>query len=347
MKSINNNESGAIMVFVAVTVGAIILLLMFAIDYGWMSYSRNRAQAAVDAAALAGAAGLPDYNVDGSEAVVDSLVQQFNGFDPSLGSNTVVKGDPMLSIDQVQFMNYSDGVLNPAVTYTDANGVRVTQQYRVPLFFANYLKIPDWEFSVKATAVLGGPGCIEVTLPMALINSELPTPIDMCDLPCGTDEVRAVLSDSTQDTAGWFSPPGSRNTNANHCRPPYDTILLCAGDIIPMMNGVVSSCVNALETQCDNWVNPDTGVRGCSSTNPWPVFVPVVLDQDLTGPNHNPNNATPNPVVGFTKVGITDVFRANTGNPGFTFIHMCGDTVPSAGGGRSCGLNATSPVLVE
>jgi len=119
---------------------------------------------------------------------------------------------------------------------------------------------------------------------------------------------------------------------------PYITREICAGDFMNLSEGNHTPCLMDLQQQCEE--------KDCSSANPWPAIVPVLDGDALSGGQGNPVQTAP--IVGFARVGITGVFRPEEpGGPGISFQRMCGGYVEATGGGRSCGLTAQYPVLIE
>src|SRR5713226_4621208 len=60
---VSHNEHGVAIIYVTLFLMILgILFFALGVDVGWMAYIRSQGQAAVDAAALSGAAGIPHYN---------------------------------------------------------------------------------------------------------------------------------------------------------------------------------------------------------------------------------------------------------------------------------------------
>jgi len=73
-----------------------ILFIALGIDVGWMAYVRSQGQAAVDSAAISGAAAIPAYN-SGDPSVVYSIVGSLNS------QNTVMNQDAAIANTDVEF----------------------------------------------------------------------------------------------------------------------------------------------------------------------------------------------------------------------------------------------------
>ena len=335
------------MIFTAVIISAVVVVLIFSVDFGWMSFAKNRAQAAVDSAALSGAAALPHYNTGGDSSRVDNLVKLFNGVDSSTGSNTVVKMNPDIEIDDVTFVNYQAQEQTvtdlSAIEYEDANGLRVQKDYSIPLFFGRFLGLKDWDFTVNATAVMGGVGCFIPDLPIVLLNNaELAGGDSLCrEATCGSDVTIAITSDANVDTVGYWSflddedETTTEQSSAAECKRKVIhgiTRPICVGDKLNCSNGTVTSCENEIAKKCDD----------CGPGNTWNVIVPVVENDELTERNGNGNCNQQVTVLGFAYIGLTKVEHKT-----YHFRRVCGLDVDATGGGKSCGIYAKTPVLIE
>jgi Putative Flp pilus-assembly TadE/G-like/von Willebrand factor type A domain len=130
------NESGQVIVLFAVALVVLLGMAALAIDVGYAYYAKRSLQASADAAALAGAASLPDGSVASSTAY------QYGGADGGKNENANVP--PVTT--KVTTRCVSVAPCNPV------NAILVEQSTVVPTRFAKLLGIDQFNISVKATA---------------------------------------------------------------------------------------------------------------------------------------------------------------------------------------------------
>ena len=361
-------DSGAILPLLAVLAFALLALIAFFVNTGWLAFKKSEAQTAVDAAAMAAAAALPDFNRSGNPAAVATLAAGFNGPPTQNRANLVIGQDPDIQLADLQFLSYSDssgGV--PALDAQSANAVRVTKSYTIPHFLAPFLgNNLSTTTTVRATALLGSPECMVPRLPFAILECDLgnpPQPNDQCLAACsgGVVQREVRFSPAPVDNGAWFifDPNAGNNTPANAaaCKDAvtYTTPIpeLCVGSFISLNNGQLTSCLSALDNWCDqrdaqgqpvsNPQPPQYPAAPCSEATPWEAYVPVIACADLP-PSNQPNQVVR--VSGFAKVAITNV--VNQGNQKKIVYHLRCETLPAAeGAGFSCGLRGDRPVLVQ
>ncbi len=124
------NEQGNIFVLAAVSMMAVMGLAALAIDVSYVLAGRNQLQAGVDAAALAGAAGLMTSQSEATRRAMDFA-----------GRNTCIQNPVAVSAGDV--------------TFPTSNRVRVQSARRLPLFFAPVLGMANLNITADATAELG------------------------------------------------------------------------------------------------------------------------------------------------------------------------------------------------
>ena len=130
MKRIIKDEKGNIVIFSVIAMITVMLFASMAIDVGCLLTAKNQIQAAVDAAALAGATGLI---VDHTEAT--------NRATTTAGKNTVIRQSVQIGAGDISFPSWNQV------------GVQATQN--VNLFFARVVGMNSASVSATAAAELG------------------------------------------------------------------------------------------------------------------------------------------------------------------------------------------------
>ncbi len=130
MKKIYKDEKGSIVIFSVIAMITVILFASMAIDVGCLLTAKNQIQAAVDAAALAGATGLI---VDQTEATNRAITVA--------GNNTVINQSVQIGAGDISFPNW--------------NQVAVQATQNVNLFFARVVGMNSASVSATAAAELG------------------------------------------------------------------------------------------------------------------------------------------------------------------------------------------------
>lgn len=340
-RSTLRNERGAVIVYMAAVIAVLFAILVFSIDVGWMTLARNQGQAAVDASALAATAALRSFNYDGRQEDVVEMAGMLNAV------NTIAGFPADIGASNIDYYLYSNGALTSISEdpldkqYMQANAVRVEKRYRLPLMMGRLFGTASWDFTVAATAVLGGPACAEPDIPLTLINCTNEG-TSLCSADVCNTEISISLTHQTNsniDTSAFFdfvSVDDGRgdNSTAVECREFAKNgsggRSLCRGEPIYLNNGAVASCLQALETRFNT-----------SEVTPLEVVVPVIDMDCSTEPNGT------YAVSRFARIAILDIEA--TGSPKYIkFIKLCAteiDGVP--GGGLGCGLLAKHPILVQ
>lgn len=139
-----SSRRGATLVLSALLLVALVAMVAFAVDLGYIVLVRTQLQAAADSAALAAAARM---SVEPSEAV--ALAQEFAG-------RHVAGGAPIeLAPDQVEFGIWDSNTRSFVALPSGAgNAVRVTaRRERAPLFFGRIFGRGDFDTSASAVAM--------------------------------------------------------------------------------------------------------------------------------------------------------------------------------------------------
>ena len=339
MKPQMNQEKGAILPIFAVAVLVLVLLVAASINIGWMSNVKSQAQAAVDAAALSGAAGIPNYiALNGDKDIVDRLALSYNGDPADDDTNSVAKLDPSIETARVHMMEYNGGPPQPAVDVPSTNAVRVVKDYSVPLFFGGVVNMLQWTVRVQATATLGAPGCAEVDFPVALVADGSQ---DFCsDNQCDQVSSVAIQTNSNIDNSAFFNYLGNP-ISARSCKDMVDGSgrrTICTGEEIELGNGQMTACLKKMNEHCND--------IDCENV-PWVVTVPVVTSASIAAINNGNNFVQQAPIAGFAKIWIGDIVDTRS-QKSISYTRLCNQTLPDAvSGGMRCGIMAQVPVLVE
>jgi Flp pilus assembly protein TadG len=138
MRNPLRNERGAVFLLVGLALTLLAAVIGFATDYGVLSYTRNQGQAAADAAALAGASGIPQYVDDADDSLIHERIAALDeandvrGFAADLGEGGATVD--LLHWEQAtnEFTCENDGCEQELV-----NAVRVTKSgYETPMYFS-------------------------------------------------------------------------------------------------------------------------------------------------------------------------------------------------------------------
>lgn len=128
MKNLRNN-SGSIIVFTTLMIVLLLVMVGMGLDTGWISFGRSQGQRAVDAAALAGAAGAAkgdlsaiEKNIEALNASNDYVKALGNPIDGTVGGNNVM----LVKYDK------ASGKIIPAPDLSEANAVRVALEKNRP-----------------------------------------------------------------------------------------------------------------------------------------------------------------------------------------------------------------------
>ena len=322
------NDRGVAIVYVALFLLVLgILFIAVGIDMGWIVYVRSQAQASVDAAALAGAGAIPNYDKVQDPTQVYNLITDLNP------DNTVMKQDAGIAAADIEFCSGDSGSPTCGASVVPAEGVKVTKSYSAPLFFASLLNGGNGvNLTFTATAWLGGPSSGKPQLPLAVRICQVNFPNG-----CGATPTLIQSPNAVDNSAfsTFFSTGGSDCTQMVTGATPIPTVQI--GDTINLVgSGQVTNCLKALSdafTKNASSTDCPSGVSLC-----WNVTLAVI---DCSG-----NQAT-GKVVGFATIAITQVTvppAAKTISGSLTcFVNLPG----SIGTGPDLGTFADRPVLVQ
>lgn len=307
------DRSGTAIIYVTLFLMVLgLLFLALGIDVGWLVFVRSQGQSAVDAAALRGAAALPNYNHTNDATKVNTMVRGINA------DNRVMNQGAGLEDTHIEFCTGTpEGPDCPSLT-TPATGVRVTNTYTAPLFFAGILNEGNnsANITVSATAWLGGPAeCGADCLPIGLCPAQVGT--------CG--------SSTTANNSAWWTPVAATNpTCKDMVNDPSLVPNIKVGDLVHRSG---SSCLEDVETRfiTKNGCTAEKCGKDPACTVTLPVF-------DCSG-----TAGGPAPVKAFVSLCITAVK-----SPAITGTMTCDIAAPgTSAGGPFLGTYGERPTLVK
>jgi len=206
------NESGQVLVFVAILLAAVIGLSAFVVDIGYAYYAQRSLQASADAAALAGAQELPDPT---------AAVATAKKFGTQTGGKN--RTSKISSIDE----NISTRCLASVPGCNPVNAVSVQETGHVSTFFVRFFGINSLNIHVRSTACSPcGVKPLDIMLVLDRTGSMCQTSSGANDPSCfdlnnAKAGIRTFLNffDPTIDWVGLaVLPPG--DTMANKCGTP-------------------------------------------------------------------------------------------------------------------------------
>lgn len=189
-------DRGVAMIYV--TLFLLILGIVFvawAIDVGWIVYVRSQARAAVDAAALRGAAAIPNYN-NSNSCDTSGVIKMAEGLD---AGNTVMNQNSGFGASERSVQVCSGSDANPTCPAacspeTPGTSVRVTRTYSTRLFFSRLISGGgNTDITASATAYLGGLAAGEPDLPGALSTCKQKLPLS-CEMSYVTASILDLVS---------------------------------------------------------------------------------------------------------------------------------------------------------
>lgn len=256
----SNKESGAVMVFVALFIGVVVIFAAMSIESGRLTHARNQGQTAVDAAALAGAKVLPAYrrrlleaagSGDGGVASSENLLASFVS---SLNYNNRFEGDATtIALGDVTPISYDPVThVSTPTDFINANGITVRKQFQLGHILGSILGKSSSPIQVNATALAGGgPSCVEPTLPLVLgARADSSSQDSYCAYQpmtgSGIVTDNATTTPSTNDSLAFFDI--EQPSSACGCEQFVfgSRKQLCIGDVIYINNGRMANCMKSI-----------------------------------------------------------------------------------------------------
>lgn len=272
MRSVKN-EKGAVLVFITLMIVLLMIMVGMGLDTGQLVYTRSQGQAAVDAAALSAASGLPV-----GAAQVTERVKAFNASNDYLNSpNNALDASKNLT-----YVNYdaATGKITDLPDISGANGVRVALEKTNPytsVAAGTAMKSPVFLTSLMKLFGQSAPGTVDVSVSAVAALKAVPgIPVAIMEKTCGNNgdvkstdlnkNVELVRSPAKTDnscwTTYWDNPVTAPKIKACLTSSTESCSNVCGGiprsDPIFLENGVVNSTYNdanaALPGKC--WMVP-------------------------------------------------------------------------------------------
>jgi hypothetical protein len=290
-------ERGAVAVFVAVTLVALIGFTALAVDVGYLYGVKNELHNAADAGALAGAHELFD---DDGNLTVAAAIAEAERITPlnSTGKEAVAHlpietghwsfinkvFTPSGNTTQAEWQERSFSDLDADLNFINAVRVR-TQRPETPSFFARIFGIDKFFLNANAVAYIGFAGSV----PPFTVDQ----PIALCEQFLKVDDhyscnVGRMISEN-DETGGWtnFVQPQEIGDNCGQTNPGSLNPLLCAGNPTELVfNKLIGTNNGMIETVFDNFKDDCWNKDEDPRTTPLNATLPVVdcLSGDLSQP---------------------------------------------------------------
>lgn len=351
MKNFANQRGIAI---TYVTLFLLVLGLLFValgIDVGWMAFVRNQAQTTVDAAALAAAAGIPEYNNGDGAGRIYELAQNVGNSNNVMNTSPDVQptnielcsGDPNGPYGDPSGWTCTAGAPAPPI-----GGVRVTRTFAAPLFLAGLISGQrQATITVSATAWLGSPAGGQPELPVTVCRQEIYENSSSGPRTCKPNYSVDFNPNNRDNGAYWnfdpATPTNPPNPTSSQCRDwvknPEKIPYIALDQPIGLNNGSITSCLQDIERDYGKCTEAICNGPDGPEKERCTVIVPVV---------DCPNNINQQePAKEFAAICVTGV-KANPASGAYIKGKLkCNVPMPGGGGGIPSGVNATRPVLVR
>jgi Flp pilus assembly protein TadG len=312
----------------------VVLMVMVGIglDTGHMTYSRNTAQGAVDAAALAAVSGLPEAKSTNSDAPVNNRAAAYTGTNTYTGSNTNAIGSA--NVTYVQYDYASNTITDYNASRANANGVRVAMET------ANGRPVQSPAFLTPLLRLMGNSASsannVSVSA-VATIQTRPAIPIALWETKCGTKvgtppayplqpNVKIEMqhpdqNDATGENACWTTFFDC-SSGAPDIKAGFVTAGTCSGSSIDGNVGLGSMiCQNRGQVNTVLGGAEDFFLKTPSNVGKW-FIIPVLSG----GGNCAPDN--PTGIVDFAKIKVSAIDK--TGNPKYIVADIqCGQSLDS------------------
>ncbi|NIF53393.1 hypothetical protein F3J19_15015 [Burkholderia sp. Ax-1724] len=177
-------QRGAVSILVAISMVMLLGFAALGVDLGYLAYSQRRLQSATDAAALAGAVDLWTQ----SWATASSNAQAF-----AAGNNNTLPGGVIPAAATITGLTLSSVALPYKQAASGYNGIQVTQQATVPLYFARVFGKSQQTISATSKAGAGGgaePALYNVMIVLDTTRSMATTTDSNCKNAKGAAQTR-------------------------------------------------------------------------------------------------------------------------------------------------------------
>jgi len=344
-------RKGAVAVIVALCIVMLIGFVALAVDVGYMMTTKNEAQNAADAAALAGARRMGQNYHDSTEPTlnVEGVAKGAAGQNKVAGLSLAVDN---LEITTGHWIPPFDGGAPP-----DPNAVwaEVTRKEgltggRINTFLARVLDINDYKMKATACAALSGPCEGKPSIPLGIGKGWFD--IHPGEEACGPE---IKLNATGTSCAGWTNLSMDDKQIQKDVEKMFDGTQampdkIIAGNNVQFIGGTITPILEAMKTRfldpsidiADKTFNADGTVKD------WTTY--VVVYNAPCGSNPNDDYT----VLGFAKLTITEVVPTPyndaagvTHEKGVVAKVVCGISEVVRGGCFYAGTLGTIPGLVK
>lgn len=309
------DQQGTVVIVVAVGLMTLMGMVGLAVDLGYLYLTKCELQRAADAGATAGARALffpataspPQCSQATSTGTTIAQANLVDGAAPSITTIQTGRWDWTAQ-------TFTPGCSSGTSTFSDAVAITVSKG-NISLFIMGMFGYGALTLTASATAVTDFVG--------SLPPGTIPVSVNQNAYAVG-QQLDINFSNDPMDNGGWFVPSGY-SANASTLRgfinqtSPMPGINI--GDSINLDNGVVTSALQALQTQL------------AAHNNSWDVAIPVVATTKF---NHSDN------IDGFINFRITQV--KDTGNPKYIRGTVTGVAEAPGAGPGGINLNLVTQV---
>jgi Flp pilus assembly protein TadG len=218
-----------------------------AIDLGHAFYAREQLQNSSNAAALAGAAALPNTTAATTAVTAYSALPGDHGATSAL-TNVSLGSTPTYQCLTTLTTNEGLGCATATGTPSGAyNAVKVTQTAKVPLWFGGMFGVPAFNISATATAAMAGGPMVPYNVAVILDTTSSMTATDS-GLQCsGTQESCALQG--VQTMLGLMYPCAS-GTTCTSSSTPVDSVSLFVFPAVTSGTTTTGNGTNANDYTC-------------------------------------------------------------------------------------------------
>jgi Flp pilus assembly protein TadG len=265
---VHKNQRGQVLPMVAVFMVGFFGMCAFSIDVGRVYFSYNELQATTDAAALAGAQGLPTSSTAISQATQYSSVATDKNAFSNLPNVTITATPKCYTVLQSQGL--------PCDGSTTYNAIQVKQTMAVPMTFARLFGTNSVSITSTATAAMRGAATVPYNVALIIDTTQSMTDPDTGS-NCTTTRIACALT-GAQTLLGELYPcsltVGCGTVTGGVATNSFDRVSL-----FTFPNMVTTTTVATVVTNSDGTVSSSTSTTTSGST----------VANDYTCPTSNPS----------------------------------------------------------
>ncbi|UFS70011.1 pilus assembly protein TadG-related protein [Geomonas sp. RF6] len=352
--TIGRNEKGMVMVYVAVLLIMLFAFVALAVDMGYRHVAKSQLQTAADAAALAGAAYLPDYNLvrfyamstaHRNNAAGSPVKIENNGTNTLSDTNDITVGNFNRKLNPAYLPGGDPAGTPPRPINAVQVQVRRTQntndpelQSKVDLFFASLFGHPS--IGVAATAIAQRKPRAGAYFMISRLTCN-PGAIPAGGLALAPDNGNMAWTSLLVKSTSAGDGPAPGVVRALICKDYVPDVDVC-NELLYTSNGVAADVFKDYEA---SFYDPEydsknkTIVDGVVST--WTLIVPVA---DVDDPSKQPDTV---PVKGYARITLTRACGSGVGKACRDYSAPTGKASPCSGGENDIVISAIECVSCE